>query len=85
MHKALYPKDYVDSIEDSVDAAIQRLEEYIEKFGERLITAKRNSTGDTRTNRIEITRKQKWEKQLYGRFTHLSSDVSHEKGKLNLF
>ena len=29
---------------------------------------------------MEITRKQKWEeKQLYGRFKRLTSDISHEK------
>ena len=52
MHKALHPGDKVDrlyesrregerglaSIEDSVVASIQRLEDYIEKRGGRLIT-----------------------------------------------
>ena len=37
------------SIEDCVDASIQRLEEYIEKSKERLITAASNS--DIRLNR----------------------------------
>ena len=82
MHKVLRPRDDVDrlyvprkeggrglpSIEDSVDASIQRLEDYIEKRGERLITSTRNNTDKTRTNRTTITRKQKWEeKQLYGK------------------
>ena len=73
MHKALHPRDDVDrlyvsrkeegreiaSIEDSVDASIQQLEDYIEKRGGRLIAATRNNTNDTRTNRTTITRKQK--------------------------
>ena len=83
MHKALYPRDDVDrlygsrkeggrglaSIEDSVDITIRRLNNYMEKRGERLITATRNNTYNTRTNRMTITRKQIWEeKQLYGCF-----------------
>ena len=72
-HKALHPREEVDrlyvsrkeggrafdSIEDSVDASIERLEDYIEKREERLITATRNNTDYTRTNRMTITRKQK--------------------------
>ena len=56
MHQSLYPIDDVDllyisrkeggrglaSIEDSVDASIQRLEDYIEKQEGGLITAIRN-------------------------------------------
>ena len=57
------------SIEDSVDASIQRLKDFIQKHDGRLITAIRNDTENTMDNRITITRKQKWEgKQLYGRF-----------------
>ncbi len=68
------------SIEESVDASIQRLEDYIEKRGGKLIAATRNNTSDTKTNGTTITRKQKWEeKQLYGRFKRLASDISHEK------
>ena len=48
-------------IEDNVDASIQRLKDYIEKRGERLIKASRNNTDNTRTNRTTINRKQKWE------------------------
>ena len=58
MHKALHPRDNVDrlyeprkegkrglvSIEDSVDASIQRLEDYIQKHDGGLITAIRNDT-----------------------------------------
>ena len=94
MHMALRPRDNVDrlyvsrreggrgldSIEDSVDTSMQRLEDYIEKRGGRLITVTRNNTIDTRTSETTITRKQKWEeKQLYGRFKRLTSDISHEK------
>ena len=75
MHGALHPSDGVDrqyasgkkgrrgltSIEDSVDASIQRLEDYIQKHDRGLIIAMRNDTGNTMDNRITITRKQKWE------------------------
>ena len=94
MHKALHSRDDVDGlyvsrkegrrglagIEDNVDGSIQWLEDCIEKHGGRLITATRNNTDNTRINRIEITRKQKWkEKQLYRGFKQLTSDISHEK------
>ena len=94
MHKALHPRDDVDSlyvsrkeggrglanIEDSVDASIPRLEDYIQKHDGRLITAIRNDTDNTMDNRMTITRKQKWEgKQLYGRFKRLINHISHEK------
>ena len=74
MHKALHPRDDVDrryvsrkergrrglaSIEDSVDASIQRLEGYIEKHKQGLITAIRNDTDNTIDNKMAITRKQK--------------------------
>ena len=58
MHKALHPGHDIDrlyvsrkeggrglaSIEDSVDASIQRLEDYIQKYDGGLITAIRNDT-----------------------------------------
>ena len=70
----------LSNIEDSDDAPIQRLEDYIQKRGGRLITATRNNTNDAKTNGATITRKQKWEeKQLYGNFKGLTSDISHEK------
>ena len=61
-HKALHTRDYVDkkegreptSIEGSVDATI-RLEDYIKKLGERLITATRNYTDNMRIN-VKIIR-----------------------------
>ena len=74
MHKTLHPRDDVDrlyvsrkeegriaNIEDSVDASIQRLEDYIEKQEGGLIIATRNNTDNTKTNRTTISRKQKWE------------------------
>ena len=68
------------SIEDSVDASIQHLEDYIQKRGGRLIIASRNNTDNTRINRMTITRKQKWEeKQLYGCYKRLIINISHEK------
>ena len=77
MHKALHPKDDVDrlyvsrkeggrghaSIEDSVDASIQRLEDNTEKHEGGLITAIRNNTDNTIDNRRKIIRKQKWEEK----------------------
>ena len=76
MHKALHPRDDVDrlyvsrkeggrglaSIGDSIDASIQRLEDYIEKHERRLITTIRNDTDNTIDDRMTTTRKQKWEK-----------------------
>ena len=77
MHKALHPRDDVDklfvsskeggrgiaSIEDSVDASIQRLEDNIEKYEEGLIRAIRNAADNSMNNRMTITRKQKWERK----------------------
>ena len=89
MHKGLYLRDDVGrreggrklaSTEDSVDTLIQRLEDYIEKRRGRWIVATKNNTNDTRSSGTTITRKQKWEeKQLYGRFKRLTSDISREK------
>ena len=73
MHKALHPRDDVDilyvsrkgggrgltSLEDSVDALIQQLEDYIQMRGRRLIIATRNNTDNMRTNRTTITSRQK--------------------------
>ena len=94
MHKALHTWDDVDrlyvsrkgggrglaSIEDSIDASIQRLEDYIQKHDGGLITAIRNDTDKTMNNRMTITRKQKWEgKQLYRRLKRLINNISHDK------
>ena len=88
MHKALHPRDDFDrlyvsrkegelaSIEDSVDASIQRLDDYIQKHDKGLIRAIRNDTD----NRVTITSKQKWEGKLfYGRFKRLINNISHDK------
>ena len=94
MHKTLHPRDDVDrlyvsrkeggrglaSIEDSVDASIQQLEDYIEKHERGLIAAIRNDTDNKIDDRMTTTRKQKWEeKQLYNRFKRLISNISHQK------
>ena len=94
MHKALHPRDDVDRlyvsikeggkglvcIEDSVDASIQQLKGYIETHEGRLITAIKNNTDKTVTNRMTITRKHRLEeKQIYGRLKRLINDISHEK------
>ena len=50
---------WLASIEDSVDASIQQVEDYIEKHEGGLITTTRNDTNNTKTNRMTITRKQK--------------------------
>ena len=52
-------KMIIISIEDSVDASIQRLEAYIEKQERRLIRAIRNDTDNTIDDRMTKTRKQK--------------------------
>ena len=72
MHKALHVDDVdrlyasrkevgrgLASIEDSVDPSIQRLEDYIEKHEQGLITAIRNNTDNTIDDRMTTTRKQK--------------------------
>ena len=94
MHKTLLPRDEVDrlyvsrkegkrwlaSIEDSVDASIQRFEDYIGTHKGGLLTAIRNNTDNTMNNRKTTIRKQKWEeKQLYGRFKRLIINISHQK------
>ena len=94
---ALNPRDDVDrlnvsrneggrglaSIEDSFDASIQRLEDYIEKHEGGLIAATRNDSDNTMAKRMTITRKQKQEeKRLYGRFKRLRDIISHEKKQI---
>ena len=75
-HKALHPRDDVErlyvsrkrrgrglaSIEYTVDASIQGLEDNIQKHDGGLITAIKNDTENTVTNRMTMTRKQTWEK-----------------------
>ena len=94
MHKALHPRDDVDrlyvsrkegksglaSIEDTVDASIQWLKEYIEKHERGLITAIRNDIDNTIDERMTLTRKPKLEgKQIYGRLKRLINNISHQK------
>ena len=94
IYKALHPSDDVDrlyfsrkegerglaSIENSVGASIQRLEDYIGKHEGRLFTAIRNNTDNTMDNKMTITRKRKWkEKELYGRFKRLINKISRQK------
>ena len=94
MHKALHPRDDVDRIyvfrkdgggglariEDTVDASIQRLGDYIEKHERGLSTTIRNDTDNTINERMTTTRKQKWEvKQLCCRFKRLINNISHQK------
>ena len=63
---------------DSVDALIQRLDDYIEKHERGLITAIRKDTDNMTDDRMTITRKQKCGKYLYGRFKRLINNISHE-------
>ena len=94
MHKVLHLRDDVDrpyvyvkkegrrlaSIENSVDASIQRLEVYIEKHDRVLITAIRNDTDDTIDDRMTTTSKPKWQmKQYCGRFKRLINNISLQK------
>ena len=68
------------SFEDSLDASIRRLEDYIEKHIGGVITAIRQDTDNTMGNWMTITWKQKWEgKQLCGRFKRLINNISHQK------
>ena len=91
MHKVLPTRDDVNrlyvsrkevgrrlaDIEDSVDASIQRFEDYIEKCIGRLITATRNNTNDERISRTKITRKQKKGKK--NNSMNILSDISRKK------
>ena len=56
------------------------LEDFINKRGRILIAVNRKNTDDKTVSSTKITRKQNWkEKQLYGCFKRLASDISHEK------
>ena len=94
MHKALHPRDDVDRLyvsrkeggrtlasnEESFDASILRLQDYIQKHDGGLITATRNDNDNTMNSRMIITRKQKYEeKQLYRRFKRLINNISLDK------
>ena len=45
------------ALKNDFDASIQRIEDYIEKCRERLITANRNNAESMRINRTKITKK----------------------------
>ena len=102
MHKALHHRDDVDrlyvskkeggrgltSIEDSVDASIQWLKDYIEKHEQGLITAIKDDAGNTMANRMTITRNKNGKKNNYGRFKWLINNIPHDHtwtclGKVN--
>ena len=79
MHKALHPRENVDrlyiprkeggnglaSIEDSVYASIQRLDDYTEKHEGRPITAIRNETDNTMDNSMKTNRQQNESKKNF--------------------
>ena len=90
MHKALDLRDVVyrlyvsrkeggirlASIEDSFDASIKRLEDYIEERRGIQITATINNIDD---DQHKVNNQKKWEeKQVYGRFKQLTINISHE-------
>ena len=93
MVKALNPRDDVDrlyeprgegsrrlaSIDDCVEASIQRLEDYIEKRGGRLITATRNNTNDMRKQNDNNKKTKVGRKTTLQTFKRLKSDISSEK------
>ena len=94
MYKALHPRDDVDrlsvlrregekriaTIEDSVNTLIKRLEDHIQKRVRKTDYSHQENTNDIRTSGMTITRKQtEEEKQLYGCFKGLTSDISHKK------
>ena len=60
---------------------MQRIEDYIEKHGGRLITATRNNSDNTRINWTKITKKQKWEENNYMGILSDKQVTSHTKKK----
>ena len=87
LRKTLHPRDDVDilyvsrkegergfaCIEDSVDASMQRLEDYITKSGGKLITANRNNADKT-----SIKRKKKYLENKNGK-KNKCMDISSDK------
>ena len=90
MHNALHPRDDFDrlyvsrkeggrrlaSIEDTVDASLQRHEDYIEKQERGLITTIRVDTDNTINERMTTTRKQNGKENNSMR---LINNISHQK------
>ena len=73
-------EEYLLALKTMLTHQYNDLKTTFQKRGGRLITSTRINTDNTRTKRTKITRKQKWEeKQLYGRFKRLISNISHEK------
>ena len=82
MHKALYPNDDTDrlflsrkegrrrfpTIEDSIDASIRGLKDYIKKRKETLITVASNSNDELRNRKTKTMRQKREEKQQFGYF-----------------
>ena len=65
--------------EDSDEATMQRLKDYINKHGGRLITVTRDNTNNAKINIINMTRKQKWEeKEIYRYFKRKMCKISHD-------
>ena len=60
------------ALKNDFDASIQRIEDYIEKCRERLITANRNNAESMRINRTKITKKNKYRKE--NNYMGISSD-----------
>ena len=81
MHKVLHPRDDVDRLYVSKKGGEEKdLPALKIALTLRPITAIKNDTDNTKTKRMTITRKQEWgEKQLYGRFKQLISNISHKK------
>ena len=90
MHETLHPREDVErlyvsrkegkrgfaSIEDSDDASIQWLEDYIQKHDGGLIKAIGNDSDNKMDNRMTITRKQTWEgKQHNGPFKRQLNNI----------
>ena len=68
------------SIKYTVDAFIQLLEDYIEKYKRGLITTIGNDTDNTIDERVTTTKEQKLEgKQIYDRFKRLINNISQQK------
>ena len=72
-------------IEDSVDASIPRLEGNKKNEQKRQITATGNCTGNIKTNRTTITRKQKCEEKLLCEyFKQQTGEIEDERTWRNL-